>query len=708
MTIIGEAYVEVHSKTDGFADETERGVLGAVGGIAKKAAAVMGGAFAVSGAINFGKAIFAEAEEATKGLRQTEAAIKSTGGAANVSAADIDRLTDSVSRKAAVDDDAVRKGANLLLTFTNVRNEAGKGNDIFNQATNVMADMAAAMGTDVSGGAIQLGKALNDPVAGITALTRVGVTFTDQQKDQIAAMVEAGDVAGAQKIILAELNKEFGGSAAAQATAADRARVAWGEFKEELGLRLMPVVERVAGFLAGALPRALDFLSGVADAISGGWQNAHASIGASVGGLEGFFLRLGAVVRIVWDVLSGLFGFLLTGDIKGSLLRALGLEEDSPVIGGLLHFRDILVEVLGWVSDHLVPILAVAGAAFFPLAAAVIYAYTHFEGLRDVVNAVVGFLVTEVIPRVVEFAGFLIEQFGNLVGWVQQHWASIQEAISHVINVVQGIISVFVDVVTVIWRTWGDEIMNIAHIVWDEIRNVIDTVVGIITGIIELGLAIINGDWGAAWDAIKDILSTAWDFIQETLANALRLLREAIEGAISGVVEFLGGVPGEILGALGDMGSLLVEAGKALMRGLLDGIRAGWEAVKNFVGGIAGKIADLKGPLDYDRRLLVPAGNAIMDGLETALRQRQAAVEARVRAITAGIANAGQTGLQGGDTGSGGSGSVPAALLAELRALAEAIRALAGGGNTFNLNGGGDPATLLAMLQRAQDWNAGR
>ena len=92
---------------------------------------------------------------------------------------------------------------NLLLTFTNVRNEAGKGNDIFNQTVRLGTDMSVALGVDAKAAAMQLGKALNDPINGVTRLTRAGVTFTEQQKKQIKALQESGDILGAQKVILA-------------------------------------------------------------------------------------------------------------------------------------------------------------------------------------------------------------------------------------------------------------------------------------------------------------------------------------------------------------------------------------------------------------------------------------------------------------------------------------------------------------------------
>ena len=156
-----------------------------------------------------------EFSEASKVSAQTAAAIKSTGGAAGVSAGHIGRLAESLMKKSGVDDEAIQSGENLLLTFTKVRNEAGKGNDVFDQTTKAALDMSVALGTDMKSATMQLGKALNDPVKGVTKLTRAGVTFTEQQKDQIAALQASGKTMEAQKIILAEVNKEFGGSAAA-------------------------------------------------------------------------------------------------------------------------------------------------------------------------------------------------------------------------------------------------------------------------------------------------------------------------------------------------------------------------------------------------------------------------------------------------------------------------------------------------------------
>jgi hypothetical protein len=194
-----------------------------------------------------------------KVVAQTTAAIKSTGGAANVSVKQVGKLSDALERKTTVDGDVIQTGQNMLLTFKGVANQAGKNNDIFNQASATVLDMAAAFGhgTVTSDGmqnaSIQLGKALNDPIKGIGALSRVGVTFTEQQKKQIKTMVESGNTLGAQKIILKELNSEFGGSAAAQATASGRMQVAWHQLQDTIGSVLLPVVDRFENSLGKKL-----------------------------------------------------------------------------------------------------------------------------------------------------------------------------------------------------------------------------------------------------------------------------------------------------------------------------------------------------------------------------------------------------------------------------------------------------------------------
>ena len=240
-------------------------------------------------------------EESEKISRQTAAVIKSTGNEANVTADHIGDLAAETSKLGGVDDELVQSGENMLLTFTKVRNEAGKGNDIFDQATRAANDYAAATGTDVVNANKMLGKALNDPIKGMSALTKGGVSFTQQQKDQIGAMVASGDTMGAQKIILAEFSKEYGGSLEANATASGKAQVAM----ENMG-------ESVGAVLAPAMTTAAQALGGVAAAFSAMPKGAQTAI-VGIGGVGAAALiagpRIADMASIMRSGVSAIHGF---------------------------------------------------------------------------------------------------------------------------------------------------------------------------------------------------------------------------------------------------------------------------------------------------------------------------------------------------------------------------------------------------------------
>jgi len=169
--------------------------------IGRLAAAFAGGAFF--------QAVVRNTIESENALAQLNATIKSTGGAAGLSSDELVGMAQGLQQVTTFGDDAIISMQSQLLTFTKI------GKDAVPAATEAILDLATKMGGDLKGAAVQVGKALNDPVQGINALSRVGVSFTEDQKAVIEALVKTGDVAGAQKIILKELAVEFGGSARA-------------------------------------------------------------------------------------------------------------------------------------------------------------------------------------------------------------------------------------------------------------------------------------------------------------------------------------------------------------------------------------------------------------------------------------------------------------------------------------------------------------
>ncbi len=189
---------------------------------------------------------------------QTEAVLKSMGNSAGVTSQHIQDLAGNLEKLTASEAETIQEGANLLLTFGNIRNAVGANNDIFDQAVKMSVDLARAMGTDASGEAIRLGKALNDPTKGVSALTRVGVSFTEQQKEQIKTLQASGDLLGAQKIILGELQAQFGGSGQAYAaTFAGQVELLnheLGALGEEATLAVMPALRDMVASLRDLAP----------------------------------------------------------------------------------------------------------------------------------------------------------------------------------------------------------------------------------------------------------------------------------------------------------------------------------------------------------------------------------------------------------------------------------------------------------------------
>ena len=161
------------------------------------------------------------------------AVLKSTGEAAGFNAKELSALASEYQRLTTVGDEVTLGGMAILATFKQVRGEA------FERATMAALDMAEVMEGDLKGSIVMIGKALNDPIANLSAMTRAGVQFTGSQKEAIKTLWEMGDTAGAQNIILKELESQFGGTAAAARLTfggmRNAAKNAYGDMQESLG-----------------------------------------------------------------------------------------------------------------------------------------------------------------------------------------------------------------------------------------------------------------------------------------------------------------------------------------------------------------------------------------------------------------------------------------------------------------------------------------
>lgn len=410
------------------ADSKSRGFLGGLGG-ALGGAALMGGAAVIGGiGAAFVKGM-GEASEWQDAITQTEAVIKSTGGAAGFTAEEIGKLSESLSASNGLSkfsDDAILSANNLLLTFT------GIGKDVFPDVSQAAVDMAQALGTDVTSAAMQLGKALNDPKDGMSKLTRAGVSFTDAQKFMVGSMESATDAAGAfggvmgeipaeinsllkgvtnadeamqlmaqngvaplteeqermfrsivdgngkmeaQKLMLAELSKEFGGSAAAAAGTFSgkmtQLSEKFNDFVQGLAERVMPMlsgfldwlmkpetmaaIEGLANGLIDGVGKAVSFIGDVINTVMpilqpfiDAWGNFFGSIGEGTPVLEAVGELLGNLTEALWDGLGSI------GEMIGEWVTGGGLEAFTDNIG---EWAEALWE---WVQEDAIPGLMTA------------------------------------------------------------------------------------------------------------------------------------------------------------------------------------------------------------------------------------------------------------------------------------------------------------------------------------------------------------
>lgn len=169
---------------------------------------------AIAGTVLSGRmfsAAIRESEQLERNLLRMNAVVRATGSAAGRTATQLHEQARAMAAATLASTEGIMEAQTTLLTFRNVQGE------VFDRAIEASLDMAEALGQDVRGAVMQLGKALEDPIRGMTALSRSGTVFTDAQREMVKELVEAGNAAEAQRFILSELEAQYGGTARAAA-----------------------------------------------------------------------------------------------------------------------------------------------------------------------------------------------------------------------------------------------------------------------------------------------------------------------------------------------------------------------------------------------------------------------------------------------------------------------------------------------------------
>ena len=554
-----------------------------------------------------------QGETAEQTMKITEQAITSTGGASGVTAEEVNKLALSMSTKNGVDKLAIQQSDNLLLRFSNIKNAAGENNDIFDRATQASLDLTAGLhkgqvtAEGLSTTTRLLGKALDDPTKAAGVLRRSGIDLTTQQQDQIKTFMKSNDVLDAQKVILDQVAKTYGGTAAAAATPTQRLKVAVTDLEQELGKRLLPAVD---GLVEG-LVKAIDWMTGnsaAARELRTVFNILGTTLGAVLkilGELGKFMLSNNAAAKVLRDVILALVGaFLLyqatVKSIEIATVAYTAVTKALTIATDAQRVAQIALDAVMALNPYALIVIAVAA-----LVIGLIELYKHSQAFRDIVHDTWEFIQGTVIGAAHLLVGAL-HLLSGAAGGVETAWramwtvletvtkiamALVTTEIKVALAVVQAVFKAGAAILTTIWRVEWDlmaaVVKTFAALVLAVIRVLVDT----IRGVLKIGLELVTGQWGAAWHTMLgtaravtgDITGfirsagSAWTSAFGQAGNAIKSGWQATWNALASLAR-----SGEA--AVGAASHDMLAAWNRTWAAMSAGARSGWSGIKSVTG----------------------------------------------------------------------------------------------------------------------------
>jgi hypothetical protein len=267
------------------------------------------------------------------------------------------KLAEATALNTGVDQNAIKLTQAKLLTFKELAATADQVGGAFDRATMAAIDMAAAGFGEAESNAVQLGKALNDPIKGITALTRSGITFTAEEKKLIETLVNSGKTLEAQDLILKAIETQVGGTAEATANASDKMRIGFKLVSEQIGTALLPLFEELVTFL-------------------------QTSVIPQMAGLSDFINRNSEAIKIFAIALVGIVATLGTLSL---VIKAVNIVMTT--FNAIVKIATIIQAGFNLIlSLNPIGLLIIGVAA---LAAGFVLAYQKIEPFRDLIDSII-------------------------------------------------------------------------------------------------------------------------------------------------------------------------------------------------------------------------------------------------------------------------------------------------------------------------------
>jgi phage-related protein len=410
---------------------------------------------------------------------------------------ELQEYANQVARATGIDQNAIKATQAKLLTFADLAKSADNAGGAFDRATLAAIDLAAAGFGTAEGNAVQLGKALNDPIKGLASLAKSGVTFTEDEKERIKTLVESNQIGEAQSLVLEAIEKQVGGTAEATANASDQMKVAFSQLQERLGLKLLPLFNRLTSFVIEKLVPAVErFAEQAIPFLSEQFEKLRAFLEPIIRQLVDFLVPI--IERIVDFVKNN------TGTVKAFF----------AVLAGAATLALIAALVAALVSLFSPFVLIVGGIAL--LVAAFKFAYDNSKTFRDIISA--SFKVVQaVITRVIEV----------------------------VRPIIQGIVDTFQGVVRLIRGLVNGDFREVLGALKDIFTGIIRTVVAQFLALPRLLLEALKSGLSAIGPALVNFGKSIVQKIIDGVKSAAAGIGSAILGAIPGA-----GAVGNILGGV--------------------------------------------------------------------------------------------------------------------------------------------------------------
>lgn len=620
-------------KLDRDLSDARNKIGNALENIAKITAGItIGGLAALAGGL---AAAVGEAMGAQEAMARLDATLNALGDQAAVGRDALLDYAGALQDTTRFSDETVMAAEAVLLQFTSLSEET------FPQALQAAADLAAGLGIDLPGAAQMLGRAMEDPDLAIRSLRAANILLTDAEQEQLKAMQEAGDVAGAQALILGRVERAYGGAAEAAgqtfAGQIDRLKNKFSDIMEQIGGAVLPLLQQLADWLVNKLndPAVQAWIAGLSQKLSEAADYIGTNVLPVLAEIATTIIdRIGEAVQWLSDhqaVVAGILGVIaaafLAWGINAGIAAASTIVALAPVIA----------------------IIAAIGAAVGLFYAA----WTeNWGGIRDKLAA-----AWDTISPVLSIL------YDTLSRWWEEAMPKIRQALSDAWAFIEPILTTLLDAVVAVFGAIVDfiadnqeTIKSIFSSAWDIITGVLSTAWTIISGIFTVIGDLLRGDWSAAWEDFKTAIGNIWAGIQQIIESAVLIIsgvlelawnaiRDAavaiwgeigagIESAFRDVVEWLKGRVHDIEGFFTGLAEKMFGIGAGIVRGLWDGLQSIWNDVKNWfdenVGGLIRSAGDLLGIhspsavfADFGRQI----GAGLVVGLQKSMDDMELAVQ---------------------------------------------------------------------------------